>query len=369
MIVKQNQWHLRDSHSLYRMQLYMPVSINECLSPRLSSPRTAMIIILVADGKLIRYLRSSRAVNVEKCPGAPTVMVLKRIDVRKTCECRSGSLAFIVPKKFSRPSCACLCVLRVFRAGPKLSAMCELSTREFAAMGLYRRYRDDWNGKWPIPENSKGDASTVDDIQIMLSRCAVKRPFPLSLLLLLILPHTIKGGPRYSSRIVEIQTGAIRGIILELNSRHLEPVEVFRGVPYAAPPVGPLRFQPPQPPLPWPGTRLADTFGAVCPQRFPDITNRTAALQHMPKGRYNYLKKLVPHLVNQSEDCLFLNIYVPGSDRNGIIVLVDIDDLKKSWVSPSEQQDPFGIALLPDELDNNKNTLENENQAKSVNDQ
>lgn len=84
MIVKQNQCHLRDSHSLYRMQLYMPVSINECLSPRLSSPRTAMIIILVADGKLIRYLRSSRAVNVEKCPGAPTVMVLKRIDVRKT---------------------------------------------------------------------------------------------------------------------------------------------------------------------------------------------------------------------------------------------------------------------------------------------
>ncbi|XP_030760735.1 neuroligin-2-like, partial [Sitophilus oryzae] len=127
--------------------------------------------------------------------------------------------------------------------------------------------------------------------------------------------ETETGPPRYSSRIVEIQTGAIRGIILELNSRHLEPVEVFRGVPYAAPPVGPLRFQPPQAPVSWPGTRLADTFGAVCPQKYPDITNRTAALQFMPKGRYQYLKKLLPLLANQSEDCLFLNIYVPGSGK------------------------------------------------------
>lgn len=125
-----------------------------------------------------------------------------------------------------------------------------------------------------------------------------------------------QGGPRYSSRIVEIQTGAIRGIILELNSQHLEPVEVFKGVPYAAPPVGPLRFKPPQPPLPWSGTRLADTFGDACPQKFPDITNRTAALLNMPKGRYHYLKKLEPLLANYSEDCLFLNIYVPGSGKS-----------------------------------------------------
>ncbi|KAJ8961074.1 hypothetical protein NQ318_008750 [Aromia moschata] len=106
-----------------------------------------------------------------------------------------------------------------------------------------------------------------------------------------------------------IQTGAIRGVILELNSRHLEPVEVFRGVPYAAPPAGPLRFRPPQPPLPWPGTRLADTFGAACPQKYPDVSNRTAALLSMPKGRYQYLKKLVPLLVNQVESDHSLTIY------------------------------------------------------------
>ncbi|GLV41508.1 Neuroligin 2 [Carabus blaptoides fortunei] len=124
-------------------------------------------------------------------------------------------------------------------------------------------------------------------------------------------------GARHS-RIVDTRTGAIRGIILELNSRHLEPVEVFRGVPYAAPPVGPLRYRPPQPPLRWPGTRLAESFGPVCPQRYPDVSNRTAALQFMPKGRYNYLKKFVPLLVNQSEDCLFLNIYIPGSGNRGL---------------------------------------------------
>ncbi|XP_066143915.1 neuroligin-1-like isoform X1 [Euwallacea fornicatus] len=139
----------------------------------------------------------------------------------------------------------------------------------------------------------------------------------LFVLLLVVGQRTRAGPPRYSSRIVEIQTGAIRGVILELNSRHLEPVEVFRGVPYAAPPVGPLRFATPKPPLPWPGTRLADTFAPVCPQKYPDITNRSAALEGMPKGRYQYLKKLLPLLVNQSEDCLFLNIYVPGSGNRG----------------------------------------------------
>ncbi|KAK5647117.1 hypothetical protein RI129_005581 [Pyrocoelia pectoralis] len=155
--------------------------------------------------------------------------------------------------------------------------------------------------------------------------------------LLFISIVTVRAGPRYSSRIVEIETGAIRGIILELNSRHLEPVEVFRGVPYAAPPVGPLRFRPPEPPLTWPGTRLADTFGSVCPQKYPDITNKTEALQFMPKGRYHYLKKLLPLLVNQSEDCLFLNIYVPGSGNRGLeapyAVLVFVHGESFEWGS------------------------------------
>lgn len=84
--------------------------------------------------------------------------------------------------------------------------------------------------------------------------------------MLLVLTKTVLAGPRYSSRIVETKTGAIRGVILELNSRHLEPVEVFKAVPYALPPIDNERFEEPKPLPPWKGTKLADTFGPVCPQ-------------------------------------------------------------------------------------------------------
>ncbi|CAK1603689.1 unnamed protein product [Parnassius mnemosyne] len=122
-------------------------------------------------------------------------------------------------------------------------------------------------------------------------------------------------GPRYSSRIVHTNTGAIRGIIVEPASRRLEPVEVFRGVPYAA---RAERLGPPLPPQNWSGTRLADAFAPVCPQRYPDISNKTAALMKMPLGLYNELKATVPLLANQSEDCLYLNIFVPGSGARGV---------------------------------------------------
>ncbi|KAM0731201.1 Neuroligin-1 [Formica fusca] len=123
---------------------------------------------------------------------------------------------------------------------------------------------------------------------------------------------------RYASRIVETKSGQIRGILQELNSRHLDPVEVFRGIPYAAPPEGELRFRAPMSPIPWSGVKLADTFGAVCPQNYPDLTNDTAALLQMPHGRYQQLKKMIVFLTNQSEDCLFLNLYIPGSGSRGL---------------------------------------------------
>ncbi|KAK9674843.1 Carboxylesterase family [Popillia japonica] len=133
-----------------------------------------------------------------------------------------------------------------------------------------------------------------------------------------------------TSRTVRTKYGDVSGVIVTLDSKHLEPVEVFRGIPYASPPLGSLRFMPPVTGALWPGVKIADKFSPVCPQRLPDIFNETAALKRMPKGRLEYLKRLLPYLRNQSEDCLYLNIYAPAQGRsvgahfrNGVLEFLD----------------------------------------------
>ncbi|CAH2069135.1 unnamed protein product, partial [Iphiclides podalirius] len=121
-----------------------------------------------------------------------------------------------------------------------------------------------------------------------------------------------KGQPLISSRVVRTKYGDIRGFIMTPESRYLEPVEVFRGVPYASPPVGSLRFMPPVSGAQWSGVKIAEEFGPVCPQVLPDIRNETAVLKRISRGRLEYLKRILPFLTNQSEDCLYLNIYAPA---------------------------------------------------------
>ncbi|XP_025837617.1 neuroligin-1-like [Agrilus planipennis] len=112
---------------------------------------------------------------------------------------------------------------------------------------------------------------------------------------------------KYSTRVVNTKYGPLRGVIVHSHP----PVEAFLGVPYATPPVGSLRYMPPVTPSLWKNTRLADRFSTVCPQKPPDIGNRTEALLEFPRGRLLFLEKLLPLLANQSEDCLYLNVYVP----------------------------------------------------------
>lgn len=87
---------------------------------------------------------------------------------------------------------------------------------------------------------------------------------------------------------VEIESGLLRG----LPGRD-ESVTVFRGVPYAAPPIGDLRWRTPQSPTPWSGVRDAVHFGPMCPQ---SPQNAGAAGIALPL----------------SEDCLYLNVWTPA---------------------------------------------------------
>ncbi len=70
-------------------------------------------------------------------------------------------------------------------------------------------------------------------------------------------------------------------------------VRVYKGIPYAAPPVGELRWKPPQPAAPWTGVRQATAFGPQCMQGtiFSDIVFDRPA----------------------SEDCLYLNVWTPAA--------------------------------------------------------
>lgn len=61
-----------------------------------------------------------------------------------------------------------------------------------------------------------------------------------------------------SSRVVHTKYGAVSGTIVHLEGRNLEPVEMFRGIPYASPPIGSLRFMPPVTAALWSKVKKAD---------------------------------------------------------------------------------------------------------------
>lgn len=60
------------------------------------------------------------------------------------------------------------------------------------------------------------------------------------------------------SRMVHTKYGNVQGTIVRLEGRNLEPVEVFKGIPYASPPTGSLRFMPPVTAALWSGVKKAD---------------------------------------------------------------------------------------------------------------
>lgn len=96
--------------------------------------------------------------------------------------------------------------------------------------------------------------------------------------------------------IVKIETGSLQGAA-EYN------MNVFKNIPYAAPPVGDLRWRPPQAAASWSGTRDASKFGDTCPQ--PNLKNENRDLG-----------------LPGNEDCLKLNVFTPQKPGKDLPVMV-----------------------------------------------
>ncbi|MEM1436326.1 MAG: carboxylesterase family protein, partial [Pseudomonadota bacterium] len=97
------------------------------------------------------------------------------------------------------------------------------------------------------------------------------------------------GGIRFQ---VQVETGLLVGEQADADAQ----IRVFRGIPYAEPPVGPLRWRPPRKPLPWTGAREATRFSASCVQE---------------RHTSSFVWRREDFAV--SEDCLYLNIWSPAS--------------------------------------------------------
>ena len=87
---------------------------------------------------------------------------------------------------------------------------------------------------------------------------------------------------------ISIDSGTLAGTVMD------DGVRVFKGIPYAAAPIGELRWRRPAAPKSWEGVRSATEFGSICPQ--------TSGLAAMSGGV----------LPKTDEDCLFLNIWTPA---------------------------------------------------------
>src|ERR1039457_654208 len=151
--------------------------------------------------------------------------------------------------------------------------------------GCGRRWRIQMVAWGVAPERSfTGYNATMSGTSVALlfktGQCAL-------LLGMLLPPHAL----RAQLRSVEQRTanGVLEGVVSADGK-----VRTFKGIPYAAPPVGPLRWKAPQPAAPWTGVRQATGYGARCMQA-PIYSD------------------MIFHDTGPSEDCLYLNLWMPAT--------------------------------------------------------
>ncbi|MCB8960971.1 MAG: carboxylesterase family protein [Ardenticatenales bacterium] len=141
--------------------------------------------------------------------------------------------------------------------------------------------------------------------------------------------------------VVTTQSGQIEGL-LEADGQ----CAVFRGIPFAAPPVGPLRWQPPQPAAAWAGVRPAHKFGPAAIQRAAELRRFMNALidgQGWNPLRRGFIKAMMPFLPKpaQSEDCLYLNVRSPRLDPADRLPVM-------FWIHGGNHQDGSGGDIFYD---------------------
>nr|XP_044617445.1 liver carboxylesterase-like isoform X3 [Equus asinus] len=122
-----------------------------------------------------------------------------------------------------------------------------------------------------------------------------------ALVLVSLSTSTVWAGRPSSQPVVDTAQGKVLGKHVSLEG-FAQPVAVFLGVPFAKPPLGSLRFAPPQPADPWPFVKNATSYPPMCSQ--------DAVMGEMLSEFLTNRKENMP--LKFSEDCLYLNIYTPA---------------------------------------------------------
>ena len=131
------------------------------------------------------------------------------------------------------------------------------------------------------------------------------------------LRDAVEGNNGGVTEIVEVAQGQLTGVYTEDKQ-----VEVYTGIPYAAPPVGDLRWKEPADPESWKGVRACDKFAPMSMQ----VQSNTiySSLSRMI-GYHDYKISLKDNFKDaNSEDALYLNIWKPAGKADGLPVLVYI---------------------------------------------